>query len=210
MDGILLGIVVGLQLRFDWVGDPKRRISKPLILPALLLFYVRHAQAVALSLIAALFFCWLGDLFMLLPSGRKWRMGGPVCFGLGHVMYTATFVQYGGIRAIPPSGFWVLAIYPLWIWIGHRLMGADLEAAGRRFYLALIYAGLIGTMSFFAYSMIFTKGRILPFIGALIFIASDTMVGYRRYGHAFERNKFWVIATYMLAQILIVLGFVGL
>ncbi len=210
MEGIFLGIVVGLQLRFDWSGDWKRRITKTLFLPTLLLFYVLRARVLAPILIGALFFGWIGDLFMMFPSGHRWKMVGPVSFGIGHLFYTAAFIQYGGIAEIPLSGFGVLLFYPLWILVGYRLMGKNLKQTGHVFELAILYAGIIGCMSLFAFSMVFTQGTVLPFVGAMIFIASDTMVMYRKYGVAFPKNKFWVIATYMLAQILIVLGFVAI
>lgn len=210
MEGILLGIVVGLQLRFDWSGDWKRRVTKTLFLPTLLLFYLLRAQTIAPVLIGALFFGWMGDLFMMLPDGHRWKMVGPVSFGIGHLVYMAAFIQFGGVAAIPFSGYGVLLFYPLWIWVGYRLMGKNLKQKGRVFELAILYAGVIGCMSLFAFSMVYTQGTVLPFVGALIFILSDTMVLYRKYGRPFERNKFWVIATYMLAQILIVAGFVGI
>jgi len=209
MEGILLGIVVGLQLKFDWFGDKRRRITKTLFLPLLLIFYLLRANTWVPTLLGALFFGWIGDLFMMVPRGRKLRMIGPVAFAIGHLFYLASFIQFGSLRNIPASGFLVLAIYPLWIGIGYRLMGRQLRDKGAPFYLALVYAAMIGAMSLYSYSMVYTQQTILPFIGALIFIVSDTMVLYRDYGNAFARNKFWVIATYMVAQILIVMGFVG-
>lgn len=210
MEGIVLGLVVGLQLRFDWSGNQKRRITKTLFLPTLLIFYLLRAELLVPTLVGALFFGWIGDLFMMFPSGHRWKMVGPVAFGIGHLFYVISFIQYGGVWAIPLTGWWVMVLYPLWIWTGYRLMGKSLKRSGHVFELACLYAGIIGVMSLFAYSMFYTQGTMLPFIGALIFIFSDTMVLYRKYGHPFERNKFWVIATYMIAQILIVLGFVAI
>jgi len=207
MEGILLGIVVGLQLKFDWFGDKRRMITKTLFLPMLLLFYVLRTETLIPTLLGALFFGWIGDLFMMVPRGRRLRMIGPVAFAIGHLFYLASFVQFGSLRNIPISGLIVLVLYPLWIWIGYRLMGRQLKEKGAPFYLALVYAAMIGAMSLYSYSMVYTQQTILPFIGAVIFIISDTMVLYRDYGRAFERNKFWVIATYMVAQILIVFGF---
>ncbi len=206
MEGILLGIVVGLQLKFDWFGDKRRRITKTLFLPMLLFFYVLRTGSPVPALVGALFFGWIGDLFMMFPRGHRWRMVGPVAFGIGHIFYLALFIQFGKLADIPPIGWAVLILYVIWIRSGYVLMGKELKDKDM-FHWVLVYVGLIGSMSLFAYAIAFTQGTVLPFIGAMIFILSDTMVLYRDYGRAFAKNKFWVIATYMIAQILIVFGF---
>lgn len=51
MEGILLGIVVGLQLKFDWFGDKRRMITKTLFLPMLLLFYMLRTETLIPTLL---------------------------------------------------------------------------------------------------------------------------------------------------------------
>jgi uncharacterized membrane protein YhhN len=77
-----------------------------------------------------------------------------------------------------------------------------------------VYVVAIGAM---VVSAIATAGRpkwpavnsALAIAGALSFMASDSMIGWNRFVDLIPRGDVWVMATYHVGQILLVLGFLG-
>ena len=78
------------------LGKPIEYITKPLLLPLLILFYLTYLPDVNWWYVAGMIGGFLGDVFLMLPdpSGKKTAFKiGLIAFLLGHVFYQALVVM---------------------------------------------------------------------------------------------------------------------
>ena len=75
-----------------------------------------------------------------------------------------------------------------------------------------IYMVVILVMSFASLIRIWIVGIslsfLLPFIGSLFFLCSDYMLGLHTFKGKFKNGNIYIMATYVLAEVLIVGGYV--
>lgn len=182
-----------------------RRVTKPLLMPLLLLFYLLTAANPVPLLIAALVFGFLGDT-LLLGSGRFFP-AGLLAFMLGHICYISLFISHTAWKSVPT---WAFAAAVLYIAYGFWLMRRLLPGLGKMKLPGFLYLGCILLMSLTA--LLRAAGdpgvqTALPFIGSLFFIVSDSLLSL----DAFTGNKKIrgpiIMITYLGAQALIMAGF---
>ncbi|MFM8913842.1 MAG: lysoplasmalogenase, partial [Flammeovirgaceae bacterium] len=89
----LFFVVSGLELLFLVIWPEAHFVSKPLIMLSLLGYYLSHAECRSNLFVAALLFCWLGDV-LLLFSAESFFIFGLVAFLTGHVLYIVTYLQH--------------------------------------------------------------------------------------------------------------------
>src|SRR5688572_32454375 len=83
-----------VQLAASLVDWPvAHHISKCLLLPALAGYYLNATPARSTAFLAALFFCWLGDVLLIWPS---LFIGGVGAFLVGHALYIVAYRQHRG------------------------------------------------------------------------------------------------------------------
>lgn len=189
-------------------GKTAQRISKPLLMPLLLLFYLLSVKTPNLFILFALVGGFLGDTF-LLGSGIFFTLG-LVSFLLGHVFYITAFLSPLDFAAIPPS-FYLLAIpYILYsIMICKKLFPyIDKKEKPE----VILYMVLLLSMSFSSLLRCWSVSGpqfMLPFIGSLLFIASDSMLAFQVFQKTSnKRAGVAIMVTYLLAQSLIVAGLI--
>lgn len=177
----LLAARDGASVRTDPGGAPDRRIP----------WWPFAAVAVTFS--------WFGDLALIDPD---LFLAGVGLFGVAQVSYAATFVRAGDPRrtAGRPA---LLAPYAVW-WLG--LAGLFLATGG-----LTPFVGAVGTYGLVLGSMAYLAHRISPATatGAGLFVLSDSLIGLRGAGLELPGHGFWVMATYLAAQWLIVRGLLG-
>src|SRR5205807_3564260 len=171
-----------------------------------------HGAMVAWALtLVALGLSLAGDVFLMLPQDLF--VAGLGAFLLAHVAYVVAFN-----RTAPPEPLTVVAAIavaavavPLFL----RMRRGMLEHGQREFQIPVaIYVVAIGAM---VVSAIAASGRPLwpplngaaAIAGALLFMASDSMIGWNRFVREFRGADVWIIVTYHLAQVLLVLGLLG-
>lgn len=186
------------------------RIAKPLLMPLLLAFYLTAAKAPERFLVLALVCGFLGDTF-LLGSGA-WFACGLAAFLLGHVCYLAAFLRPMNFAALPPS-FWVpgLLAYVLYGLVACRRILPRAEAKLRpAVFVYLVF--LLGMSCAALLRLSYAQGAAfwLPFLGSLLFVASDTMLALRIFTQKPPRNSgAAVMVTYALAQLFLTAGFLA-
>jgi uncharacterized membrane protein YhhN len=194
---VSVGNVVG-QLVDTNVVD---RVTKPLLVPLLLAYFLtvagrpatRLARATALGLV----FCWFGDLALM--GGDDWFMVGLVGFLLGQIAYCTAFAttwQRNPIRSRE-----VLATpYVVWWALLLAVLGPDL---GGLIAPVAVYGAVLCTMAALALGV-----HRLAAIGAISFVASDSLLAATSLSDrlAFPGDDALVMATYVVGQALIVLG----
>lgn len=182
--------------------------TKPLLMPLLIFFYMLNSSEPNYLLVAALAFGFLGDMFLMWKANKTFFIGGIKAFLIGHIFYiTAFIVRSNFLKGIPLWFFLLLLPYAglgvlIAKWLFPFMKSMKLQAG---IYLAVILA-----MSFTSLLMVFKASTIsflLSFAGSLFFIVSDTVLSFDIFKVHEQKNHIYIMATYILAQLLITLGF---
>lgn len=181
---------------------------KPLLMPLLFAFYLLSAKAPNALLLLALLCGFFGDTF-LLGSG-VFFVCGLSSFLLGHIFYITAFLRPLNFAAVTPL-FWVpaLLLYLLYSVFACRRLLPCVEPKLRPALIAYMVC-LLGMSFLSLLRSQYTSGASfwLPFLGSLFFVASDTMLAFRVFQKKSRGNSgVAVMITYLLAQSLIVSGF---
>ncbi|MEU9995058.1 lysoplasmalogenase [Streptomyces sp. NPDC050848] len=171
-------------------ADLGHRIAKPLLMP-LLAAYAATRGAPKL-LIAALFFGWGGDVFLLLDADWAFLVGMG-SFAAGHVCYLALFGRRS--TSVPLGIAYTVAL------LGTvALLWPDLPADLR--IPVAGYSLLLTAMAYRASSLGLVAG-----VGGALFLLSDTLIatGVAEWPQL-PAPDFWVMSTYIAAQYLLTTG----
>jgi uncharacterized membrane protein YhhN len=183
-------------------------VFKPVILIALIGHYLVHAQERNNTFLAALFFCWVGDV-MLMFSGELYFMLGLVAFLTGHVFYIFSFRQFSwstGVSLLPTQK--VRYSLPI-ILAGTGLLVVLFPKLGALQIPVTVYAIVLMLM---AMNALFRLGHTTPssfawaFIGALFFMVSDSVLAFNKFHTPFAGASVIIMLTYISAQFMIVQG----
>ena len=149
--------------------------------------------------IAALAFCVLGDVFLMLPKDSF--IQGLASFAVAQVLFTVSFAT-GGPTSL---GFIIGALItvPIALFLARRFVSA-LRASGRSEYIGpvVVYVIVISVMAILACA----SGPIVAIVGAAFFLFSDSLIAESR----FVRQRSWhpvgIMVTYHVALAGLVLG----
>lgn len=205
----VLGLA-GLCALADWVAVARENkrleyLAKPATLVALIavaLLLVPADPTQRAWWVAALAFSLAGDVFLMLP-GRF--VAGLASFLLGHLAYIAGF----WLGPVAGSGPVELAVALLVPGVAAAALGPRILAGARAHdaRLTLPVANYLAVIGAMVGSALLTR-QPLAIAGALLFFASDSMIGWRN----FVERKGWqdlaIITTYHLGQALLVLSLV--
>lgn len=196
----------------DWVAVDRGRRSleyacKPLTMVALI------AAAIGLEpvdsaqrawFVAALVLSMVGDIVLMLPD----RDLGPVdtftlglaSFLLGHVAYVVGFLHRG------VGSVWLivalLATPPILVVIGGPVVRGARARDPRLGGAVTVYMLVLVVM----FDVAWWSGVAAAMAGALLFVASDAMIGWSRFVRAFRHHRIAIIVTYHLAQAFLVVS----
>lgn len=187
-----------------------RYLSKPLLMPLLVLVYGSSAREVNGMIITALVFSFLGDS-LLLGSDKKAALfsAGLGSFLAAHIAYIAAFAGSAGWLAELPAYYHIALVpYIALLILIYKKLSPSLD---RMRLPVSIYAGVIVLMSYFAFARGYCVSGYafsLPFAGSLFFMASDFLIAYNKFVRKTEGSDFSIMLLYIVAQILIVAGFI--
>ncbi|TVP67268.1 MAG: lysoplasmalogenase [Nitriliruptor sp.] len=189
-----------LHLVGQLVGqDALHLVTKPLLMPALLAWFLtvtpsgRFRTLVAIGLV----WSWLGDLG-LMPSGEAWFLAGLGAFLIAQLTYSVAFWPYRAdsvltrpVFALPYLAVLVGLLVVLW---GHL---GDLRLP------VTVYAVVIVAMAVLATGVNRTVA-----LGAVLFVVSDALIALDSVADLVQlpAHGFWVMLTYLAAQLLIAMG----
>lgn len=193
-----------------WNIGTIRYLTKPLLL-LLLLTYVLFQDIPSIKaktlLLAALFFSWAGDLFLLFDSSESsFFIFGLVSFLTAHIFYIILFLQQKKI--LQPNKKWnPLTILLLLIYTG-SLFALLYPTLGALKIPVVVYAAVLSSMllmALHAFSFKTISGRYV-IIGAILFVASDSLLAINKFYQPFNAAGLAIMGTYGLAQLSIVVG----
>lgn len=193
----------------DWwaVVTDRRRVEyvlKPLTMVALIGVAIALepvSGTARLFMVAGLVCSLAGDVFLMLDE--KYFLGGLVSFLLGHVMYVIGLLQLD-IEG-PSMLVGVVLVLAAAAFVGSRVVRGAGEVDRRLPVPVAVYMSVISLMVVSAF------GTLIPFaiVGALLFFASDGVLGWNRFVHPIPHGRLIIMTTYHLGQVGLVLALLG-
>lgn len=202
---VLLGVTLAVAA-VDWWSvwaerKPVEYVFKPLTMVVLVAAVVAlpdpASQAARWWLAAGLVCSLAGDVFLMLED---LFVPGLASFLVGHVCYVVALANLG----VEPAGLVVGAVLVLAAMavVGKRIVLGARDTDRRLVGPVTAYMSVIGVMVTMA------VGTLRPFAiaGALLFWFSDACIGWSRFVGMFRGAKMWIITTYHLGQVGLVLS----
>lgn len=200
----LLLVVTMMVAVADWIAVAKDQRSieyllKPLVMVGLIAMALAFQDVDSAArgfMILGLAASLVGDVFLMIP--RNYFIYGLSAFFVAHVLYVAALIALG----LSPIGF---------------LIGIGVMVVVAGFFgLRIVKKAQDGGMGVpvAAYMLIltvmvacaFSTTIIVAAIGAVLFAASDTIIGWTKFVHDFPRSRTVVMVTYHLGQLGLVLA----
>lgn len=175
-------------------------IAKPLIIPALLAYYITSSKSKNKVYIVALIFSFAGDVLLLDKSNL-------FLFGIGAFLITQVLYVYlfsRGLGNSSPANK-ILAGIPFLVYF--IVLVTVLKPGLQDFFIPVLVYGLaislFGTVALLNYLIKRDVISLRLFAGAVLFILSDSLIAFNKFHH--ERSSYPVIImiTYIVAQYLI-------
>ena len=185
-----------------------RARTKWILLPALLGWYCASASPVRWIVVAALLMSWLGDVF-LIGKGVKWFTAGGIAFVLSHLCFVLAYsarVDFARVGVVPTvlAALFYAAVSVLLF----RALKPHLPRALS--YPMFFYLLVNGCMNCFALFQLISfpcAAAAVIFVGATQFYLSDVLLFFVRFNrNSRQKNHFFVMLTYLIAELLIVCG----
>lgn len=203
-------------------NESLRYVSKGLITLLLIIFFITETRPLATKAVSkyirlvccALIFSFLGDVFLVHDSSLNFMLG-LASFLIAHIFYILFFYRINSFKNKSNLLFWISGIIILsYVATLNYLFSSNVTAQGLTTPV-LLYSFVLGTMAFAAINVINTARHTKSFAfyiiaGAIIFVASDSMLAFNKFYLTTPLPGFYIMFTYCLAQFLIVLGAVKL
>lgn len=187
---------------------------KPILIPLLGFSVYFHKKFPTKNIIlSALLFSWIGDVILLFADiDEIYFILGLVAFLISHVIYTVLFNKQTKIRSKKnKAAFLIGSLVIVCYLIG--MLSLLLPTLGDLKIPVIVYATVISLMLLFAFNGFLTwkrPGNQYVFMGAIIFIASDSILAVNKFHTPIEKSSFYIMFTYLVAQYLIVTGILKL
>jgi uncharacterized membrane protein YhhN len=188
-------------------------VIKALIIPVLMILFMVNIKLLSIRLynliLAALFFSWAGDV--ILEFSQKdggFFIPGLISFLLAHVMYLTVFLKTPGRNSILQHRFYLLIPVLL---SGVGLVYYLYDDLGSMRIPVILYAIVIITMVTTALNRIEKVNResfYMVLAGAILFFISDSGIAINKFSHPFEYSGIIIMSTYIIAQYMIVIGYI--
>jgi uncharacterized membrane protein YhhN len=186
-----------------------RCYTKPFLMPLLVIYYIVSVAEVNKFIVMALVFGFMGDVFLMWPKRKNNFIIGLGAFLIGHFCYVLLFLQ--GISFAKNVPVWFYLIIIIYSIGASAVMKKLIKYLGDMKIPTYIYMAVILLMSFASLSRVWVMGMsisfFLPFIGSLLFLCSDAMLGFYTFKGEFKNGNIYIMLTYILAQALIVGGY---
>ena len=210
-------VIFGIAVAADIIGIAANisllhYFAKPLLLPVLIMLLATATPEVAGKkiMLVALFFSWLGDMFLLFESRQSlFFILGLVSFLTTHVLYIIYFLSIGSnqISLLKKQPLLIAAVSAygialVWLLFPHL---KDLKIP------VMIYAAVICIMllcSLHIYFKVNKPANTLFVSGALFFVLSDSLLAINKFYQPFAYAGECIMLTYCAAQYFIVTGFI--
>lgn len=189
-----------LAIAADW--EERRHRSFFLLKPLTTLLIIGIATTAPLEntytlcVLLALVLSLIGDVFLMFGDGARTSdrafVAGLASFLLAHVAFVWAFLQ--GIQA-PALPGWLAVI----VFLAAGYLFVMLPRAGVLKLPVLVYTLVLAAMVFAAaarHASIGDDASLRALLGALLFMVSDALLGWRRFGKHFRYAQAAILSTY--------------
>jgi uncharacterized membrane protein YhhN len=174
-------------------------LLKPLLMPTLAYFYFNSSKIkdrkIDLKYIFCLFFCFLGDVFLMFDKPIFFILGLG-SFLIGQLIYCLIFYKTSSLKITKAVSFLIYGLLFYLVLYSH--LDGVLKIA------VLVYASAISAMWALSYNQIYFN-KVL-FIGASLFVFSDSIIALNKFLISVPFSGVLVMSTYGLGQLLICKG----
>jgi uncharacterized membrane protein YhhN len=208
---LLFGLLFLLDLVVVWSGEEGMRVfTKPWLMPALagyVFAVIKTNSSFKRLLIIALFFCWAGDILLMIRSDTTtFFLLGLSAFLVAHIYYIGFFHRVRMKERVRDRWWWLPLIAAYYA----ALIALLYPHLGGMKVPVLIYGLVISFMLLQAVHMLYvrkvrTAGQFMA-MGAALFILSDSVLAVNKFHTPFEEAAIGIMFTYGMAQVLIVTG----
>ncbi|HSN94927.1 MAG TPA: lysoplasmalogenase [Anaerolineaceae bacterium] len=211
---LLFFIVFVFMAGITWYAAAARQKKlynavKPFVILPLIAWFITRGRTDTpyLLFLIGLSLSFFGDIAMVFTN-RTVFFTGMFLFALAHLSYAigyslwpTTLISFGNFLLVP-------ALVILFGTLFYRPAANKNPAMKTYFQVAIFYAVFILTMLAMAVASYARIGwspipATMAFIGALLFVVSDTMIAFERFGYTQKNLRFWFISSYHISQFLI-------
>lgn len=188
-----------------------RSYTKPFLMLLLLGFYICAVETVNYMVIALIITSWIGDVLLMI-KGMKWFTLGGISFLGTHTLLIILYCRHISFS------IQCITVILLYMVIGFGILKSEYVRLIRYMPKSnaisiIVYLSGNVTMNMFAALQAVSnlnKGSGLMMLGALLFLASDSLLFLVRFDKKvpFYRQHFNVMLTYTLAKLYLVMGFI--
>ena len=152
----------------------------------------------------------IGDLLLIFKKRNIYFYVGSLCFALSHICYLISIILIVGAEL---SWYMYVVAFVLMIMFYLAttfLIAKRLTKSGFEQYTMMAYFSIL----FFNFIVMILSITVHPVylfitaIGSLMFTISDSVIVYNKFYKPFKKAEFVVMSTYLLAQMLIVIGMI--
>lgn len=185
-----------------------RGITKPLLMPILIILYTTNASTIEPLVIVALVAGLLGDILLMIPGSEISFVLGAGSFLMGHIFYILAFFKR--VDMFANGAYWLWGLVPVYIVAGILFKKLLADHTGKLTPHVAVYTFAIFTMSFIGIVsgvLWNTQTVILIALGSILFIISDAILGLNKFRETGLPSGS-VMLTYGLAQLFITIWFI--
>jgi uncharacterized membrane protein YhhN len=188
-------------------------ITRFSLMPALALYFfsttVTFKNKVQKLVYTALFFSWLGDILLTYKTEINFLLG-IVAFLTAHVFYINYYYKESGFKQfnLLKSKSFLVVPYAIVVIL------FVLKTYSKMNWFAIpigVYGTVLCSMSLMAlnrFNNVNTASFITTYIGSILFVISDFMIGYNVFVEPITQASFAIMTTYIIGQYLIVQGLI--
>ncbi|MCB9179790.1 MAG: lysoplasmalogenase [Flavobacteriales bacterium] len=206
-----IGAIMGMMK--DWYG--LMYVAKPSMMVILSIWFFynsrRYGDRFTLLVQAGLFFSWIGDIALMFQQVDEFNfLIGLAAFLLAQICYAMAFAQ-NAIDVGNVEGIWVSILLAVGIAAYGFFFSIDLVKYLDSALLVPVIGYVVaitamGIAAGFRFRRTFPRSFWMVMIGALLFIASDSILARNRFVRPVAMADLWTMLTYASAQWLIAAG----
>lgn len=182
-------------------SQTQRYLFKPLTTALILLLALLMPDVISplyrMLVVIGILFSLAGDIFLMLPE--RWFVWGLVSFLVAHLFYVAGYLVRAGFQL-----HWLILV--VFVLYGAVLLALLWPHVGALRLPVLIYASALLVMGWQATELWWTlrdMAALLAMIGALLFVASDSILALDKFRARIPHRDVLIMSTYYSALLLI-------
>jgi len=183
-----------------------RKVTKCLLMAALLGFYLLQTTDINFTVVAAIIFSWAGDVLLLQKEKPLFFRLGLVAFLTSHVFYIIAFLYLAESLNYTALAISAVVVIPLTIVILKKLNAPKpmrIPVAAYAIVIMLMSMAALQLMCAWPY-----LPAILVFVASIVFIYSDSSMAYLLFNKTPKYFNVVTMIPYIIAQGGIIMGLV--